>query len=120
MLVQIKAIALIIGLTVLSGFADSRGFMHAARIWEGKHVIWPEVLKSGLGFGAGIILYWIVLKYLVVHIAAPEMQTLIWFGVTIVGVAVASGKFAQSRPIEQFVAVGVVLGIAWLMVRTSG
>jgi hypothetical protein len=118
MFVQMKVFALIIGLTLLSGFADSRGFLHAAKIWEGQNVIWSEVIKSALGFGGGIILYWLVLKYLVTQVSAPEMQTIIWFGVTIVGVAVASGKFVQWRPTEQLVALGVVLGISWLLVRT--
>ena len=120
MFAQIKVIILIIGLTLLSGFADSQGFLHAAHIWEDRRVIWPEVAKSAIGFGGGIILYWIVLKYLAVHVAAPEMQTIIWFGVTIVGVAIASGKFAQWQRMEQLVAVGVVLGISWLLVRTGG
>jgi hypothetical protein len=120
MLAQLKVILLIIGLTLLSGFADSQGFLHAAHIWEGKKVIWSEVAKSAVGFGGGIILYWIVLKYLAAHVAAPEMQTIIWFGVTIVGVAVASGKFTHWGRMEQLVAVGVVLGISWLLVRTGG
>ena len=120
MFAQMKIIILIIGLTLLSGFADSQGFLHAAHIWEDKRVIWPEVAKSAIGFGGGIILYWIVLKYLAAHVAAPEMQTIIWFGVTIVGVAIASGKFAQWQRTEQLVAVGVILGISWLLVRTGG
>jgi len=119
MFAQLKVVVLIISLTLLSGFADSQGFLHAAHIWEEKKVIWSEVAKSALGFGSGIILYWIVLKYLAAHVAAPEIQTVIWFGVTIVGVAVISGKYAQWRSTEQLVAVGVLLGIGWLLVRTS-
>ena len=117
---QVKVISIIIGLTLLSGFADAQGFLHAAHIWEGKKVIWSEIVKSAVGFGGGIIAYWIALKYLGTHVAAPEMQTMLWFGVTIVGVAVASGKFAQWRGTEQLIAVGVVLGISWLLVRTGG
>jgi hypothetical protein len=121
MLALVKLIALIIGLTLLSGFADAQGFLHAAQIWVDRKVIWLEVAKSALGFGSGIILYWIALKYLKeAQIAAPEIQTLIWFGVTIVGVAIASGKFAHWRGTEQLVATGVLLGISWLLVRTSG
>jgi len=116
---QIKVLVLIIGLTLLSGFADSQGFLHAAQIWQEKRIIWSEVAKSALGFGSGIILYWIVLRYLGPHVTAPEVQTIIWFGVTIVGVALASGKFAQWRITEQLVALGVVCGISWLLVRTS-
>jgi hypothetical protein len=119
MLAQMKVIGLILGLTLLSGFADAQGFLHAAKIWEGRNVIWSEVGKSAVGFGTGIILYWIALKYLATHVAAPEMQTIVWFGVTIVGVAVVSGKFAHWRGTEQLVAVSVLLGISWLLIRTS-
>jgi hypothetical protein len=121
MLAQMKVGFVILGLTLLSGYADSRGFFHAAKIWQGQHVLWLEVAKSGLGFGCGILLYWVVLKYLnEVRIATPEIQTLIWFGVTIVGVALLSGKFVQWRSIDQGVAVAVLLGIGWLFVRVRG
>jgi len=120
MFAQMKTMVLIIGLTLLSGFADSQGFLHAAKIWEGQKVIWSEVAKSTMGFASGIILYWIVLKYLkAAQVAAPEVQTMIWFGVTIVGVAVLSGRFAQWRWTEQLVAGGVILGIGWLLIRTG-
>ena len=121
MMAHMKLVVLIIGLTLLSGFADSQGFLHAAKIWEGQKVIWLEVAKSTIGFAIGIILYWIALKYLkAAQVAAPEVQTMIWFGVTIVGVAVVSGKFTQWRAIDQMVAAGVILGISWLFVRAGG
>ena len=119
MIAQVKVLSIIIGLTLLSGFADAQGFLHAAQIWEGKNVSWPEIGKSALGFGSGIIVYWCALKYMAAHVATPEMQTMLWFGVTIVGVAVASGRFAQWRATEQIVAGGVVLGIGWLLMRTG-
>lgn len=121
MLADIKMVALIIGLTLLSGFADSQGFVHAAKIWEGQNVIWSEVGKSAIGFVIGIILYWVVLKYLkAAQVATPEVQTMVWFGVTIVGVAVVSGRFMQWRAMDQMVAAGVILGISWLLVRAGG
>ena len=119
MIAQVKLVSIIIGLTLLSGFADAQGFLHAAKIWEGQNVLWPEVGKSALGFGGGITLYWLALKYLATHVTTPEMQTMLWFGVTIVGVAIASGKFAQWRLSEQVVACGVILGIGWLLIRTG-
>jgi len=120
MFAQVKLVVLIIGLTLLSGIADSQGFVHAAKIWEGQKVIWSEVTKSTIGFASGILLYWIVLKYLkAAQVAAPEVQTMIWFGVTIVGVAVVSGRIAQWRGTEQLVAGGVILGICWLLMRTG-
>jgi hypothetical protein len=121
MLAHMKLVVLIVGLTLLSGFADSQGFLHAAKIWEGQKVIWSEVARSTIGFATGIILYWIVLRYLkAAQVAAPEVQTMIWFGVTIVGVAVVSGRFLQWRAMDQMVAAGVILGIGWLFVRAGG
>ena len=109
----------IIGLTVLSGLADAQGFLHAARIWQGNTIVWSELGKSAIGFSSGIVSYWFALRFLAAQVAAPEMQTMLWFGVTIVGVALASGKFGQWRATEQLVACGVVLGIGWLLMRTS-
>lgn len=111
---------LILGLTLLSGFADSQGFLHAALIWQDRRLIWDELARSALGFGCGILLYWLTLRYLKqIRIGAPEMQTLLWFGATIVGVALLSGKFLQWRRIDQCVAIVVLLGIGWLLFRTS-
>jgi hypothetical protein len=121
MVAQLKVGLLILGLTLLSGLADSLGFLHAALIWQDRKPIWAEIAKSALGFGSGILLYWITLRYLKeVQIAEPEVQTLIWFGVTMVGVALLSGKFAQWRILDQFAAIIVLAGIGWLLFRTSG
>ena len=116
---QVKVLSIIIVLTLMSGFADAQGFLHAAHIWEGRNLNWSEVGKSTIGFGTGIILYWIALKYLSAQVTAPEIQTMLWFGVTIVGVALVSGKFTHWRLSEQVVACGVVLGIGWLLIRTN-
>jgi len=52
---QVGTIVLLIVLTLISGVADAQGFVHAANIWQGGKLIWPEVLKSALGFGIGIV-----------------------------------------------------------------
>ena len=52
--------------------------------------------------------------------AAPEMQTLIWFSVTILGVAIISKNFFRWQTIDQIVGVVVLAGVAWLMIRTGG
>ena len=112
---------LILALTLLSGYADSQGFFHAANIWRDQQVSWSEVGKSGLGFGCGILLYWIALKYLsAAQVTTPEIQALVWFVVTMVGVALLSGKFAQWRIVDQGVAIAVLIGISWLFVRVGG
>ena len=117
----LKPALLIIGLTALAGYADAQGFLHAAQIWQDRKFYAPAVLRSALGFGSGIVVYWIAARYLrEYHIDAPEIQALIWFGVTIIGVALLSGRFVHWRLIDQAVALLVVFGIAWLVFRTGG
>lgn len=118
---QVILAALLITLTLLSGFADAQGFVHASKMWVDGNLVWLEVLKSALGFGLGILTYWICVRFLrELGILSPEIQTVIWFTVTIIGVAIASGKFLHWRITEQIVAIIVILGVAWLMVRASG
>ena len=118
---QVRLWLIIIVITVLSGIADSQGFVHAAKIWVNDQLVWSELGKSALGFAVGITLYWFVLKYMqAAGIAAPEMQTLIWFSVTILGVAIISKNFFRWQTIDQIVGVVVLAGVAWLMIRTGG
>ena len=118
---QVRLWLLIIAITVLSGIGDSQGFVHAAKIWVNEKLVWSELGKSALGFAVGISLYWIVLKYMnAAGIAAPEIQTLVWFSVTLLGVAIISRNFLRWQTIDQIVGVAVLAGVAWLMVRTGG
>lgn len=118
---QVRLWLIIMVITVLSGIADSQGFVHAAKVWANDKLIWGEVGKSALGFAIGISLYWIVIKYMnAAGIAAPEIQTLVWFSITILGVAIISRNFFRWQAIDQIVGVAVLAGVAWLMVRTGG
>jgi hypothetical protein len=120
MMDQIKPIIIILGLTMLAGFADAQGFVHAAQIWQGRKVVVLEVVKSATGFGCGILFYWIVIRYLREYqIAAPEIQALAWFGVTMISVALLSGQYLQWRLLDQLVGLAVVIGIGWLVMRTG-
>ena len=111
----------IVVLTLFSGVGDAYGFTHAALVWQSNRLVWGEVARSAAGFAAGIGLYWLVLKYMIaVGIVSPEIQTIAWFGVTLVGVAVLSGKFLGWALADQVVAVAVLAGIGWLLVRTGG
>jgi len=56
MLEQTRLLVAIVGLTVLSGVADSQGFLHAARVWRDGQLVLAEMAKSALGFGVGIVL----------------------------------------------------------------
>jgi hypothetical protein len=109
------------GLTLASGLGDAQGFIHAARMWQDGRLVWRELLASALGFGVGIGSYWISVRDLVrAGVVSAEIQTLIWFGVTIVGVAVVNGRFRAWPAGDQAVAAGVLLGLGWLVLRTGG
>ena len=117
---QIRPVLLIIALTVLSGISDAQGVLHAARVWQDGKLIWGELGRSALGFSLGISLYWIAVRYMqAIGINAPEIQTIIWFGVMLVGVALISGQFFGWPLREQIVAVAVLAGIVWLSIRTG-
>ena len=110
----------ILALTLLSGIADARGFIHASRIWKDSVVNWREVGLSALGFGLGITCYWASLRFLQeAGIVAAEIQTTIWFSVTLIGVAITSGSFVEWRRIDQLVAVVTIACVVWLVIRTA-
>jgi hypothetical protein len=52
-------------------------------------------------------------------VTSAEMQTGVWFAMTIIGVVIFSGKFFSWPRLEQTVAVLVLLGLGWLLVRTG-
>lgn len=111
---------LVLVLTVASGLGDAEGFLHAARIWNGKAVAWGEILKSALGFGLGVVAYWGAASFMnELGMASPEIQTLIWFAVTIITVAVLGGSFLNWHLGDQVVAGLVLAGIGWLVWRTG-
>lgn len=112
--------ALVLVLMVLSGFADSLGFVYAAKIWNGDQVSWPDVGKSALGWATGITFYVFSLRYIQrAGVTSAEIQTMIWFAMTIIGVVIFSGRFFSWPRLEQAIAVLVLVGLGWLMVRTG-
>ena len=118
---QISIGVLLIALTLISGLADTQGFVHASNVWLNGKLIWPEVIKSALGFGLGIVAYWICIRFLQdFRIISPEIQTVGWFAATIIGMAIFSGKFLHWQIVDQIVGIAVLLGLAWLLVRLAG
>ncbi|MGE0824971.1 MAG: hypothetical protein AB7G75_17390 [Candidatus Binatia bacterium] len=117
---QSRLTLIVITLTILSGWCDSLGFTYAARIWQEGQLQWHNLARSALGFATGISLYWGTIRYFsALGIVSAELQTLLWFGTTMLGVALLSGKALYWRPIDQFVAVLVLIGIAWLFVHVE-
>jgi hypothetical protein len=115
------AIIAIIFLTALTGIADSQGFIYSAQVWQKGKFIWINAGKSILSFSVGIMIYWLAIKFMQqVGIISAEIQTTIWFAITIVGVAIASGKFFHWSLTNQFVSVLVLIGIGFLIIKTGG
>ena len=111
---------LVLVLIVLSGFADSLGFVYAAKIWQAEQLSWPDVWRSVLGWVVGITLYVISLKYMArLGVTSAEIQTAVWFAMTIIGVVIFSGRFFTWPRLEQIVATLVLVGLGWLLVRTG-
>ncbi len=118
---HIRALLIVIALTVLSGLGDAQGFLHSARVWREGRIVWEEVAYSAAGFGCGIAVYWVAIRfYQQLGVSFAETQTIFWFAVTIIGVAILSGKFAHWERMDQLVAVGVFAGVGWLLFRTGG
>jgi hypothetical protein len=115
---QLKSLALIIAITLVSGIADAQGFVHASKIWQNGKLVWDQLGKSALGFSAGIGSYWLSLRYMrELGVVAPEVQTLTWFAVTLIGVALVSGKLFKWPLLDQAVALAVLVGVGFLLVR---
>jgi len=107
--------------TLLSGWGDSKGFLHSARVWQQGRFVWPEAARASLGYGCGIVLYWVAIRYLrQVGIVSAEVHTLLWFAATIVGVAVASARFRGWQALDWAAAAGTILCLALFILRTGG
>jgi hypothetical protein len=62
----------------------------------------------------------ISLKYMArLGVTSAEIQTTVWFAMTIIGVVIFSGRFFSWPRLEQGVATLVLLGLGWLLVRTG-
>ena len=114
------SLMLVIGMTLLCGLGDALGFVHAGRVWNDGQFVAREAVKSALGFQFGVAMYWLALRELTAFgIVATETQTLVWFGATIIGVGALSGQMLHWQVLDQGVALVVLAGIAWLLVRTA-
>ena len=115
---NITSVLLIVAFTLLSGLGDAAGFVYASRVWSEGRFVTMEALKCIAGFQFGMLMYWCALWKLSAHgIVAVEIQTLFWFVVTIVGVAIINGRVLAWPLADQLVAGGILAGVMWLMYR---
>ncbi len=111
---------LVLALLVLSGLGDSIGFVYAARIWQDGVLSWGNLGRSAGSTAIGILLYYIALRPMsALGVTAAEVQTAVWFAMTIIGVVIFSGRFFTWPRLEQTVAVSVIIALGWLLVRTA-
>ena len=103
----------------LAGMADALCFTSVARVWQRNTIIWPEVGKAAIWVSIGFVTYLVAAIFLTIRgVTSAELQTMIWFAMTTIGVATISRQFLNwSRP-DQLVAVLVLGGIIWLLLRT--
>ena len=117
---QARPYLLALGLTLLSGVGDAYGFVHASRIWRLDTVRWDELGRSAIGFGFGMSMQWLAIRYLQqVGVTVAEVQTVVWFAVTMIGMALLSRSFLEWAAADRIVAAVVVCGLGWLVVRTG-
>jgi len=117
---QFRIGLLILVFTLISGVGDAQGFVGASQMWNGKEVVWRELIRSSIGFAVGAVGFWFAVQYMrEVGVVATEVQTLCWFGVTIAGVALLSRTFTRWQTSDQAVGVAVLVGIGWLMYRVG-
>ena len=118
-LYKIKFLLLSVFLMSMAGLADAKGFLHASKVWQNGDFILREVLNTAGSFVCSVSIYIFTLRYLEkAGIVATELQVIFWFTMTVVSVSLMSGRFFQWQPLEQIVALLVVIGIGFLMVRT--
>lgn len=118
---KIVNVIIILLLTLLSGLGDANGFSHAANIWSKGRIVMPELTRAIIGFTFGIAAYMVSIRYFQKFgIVTPEMQTIGWMVVTIIGVAVIGGKFIHWQTLDQILSVAIVIGLCILIFRTNG
>jgi len=116
-----QAVAMVSLFTVITGYADSRGFVHASRIWVDGQLVWREVALSGLGFLVGVVAYWIVVRFAAqLGVQSALLQTMGWFAVTIFAVALTDAGQMRWQVLDVATAGVVIGGLGLLMYRTGG
>jgi hypothetical protein len=107
---------LVLVLTVTSGVMDARGFVYAGRAWPEGNIDWTAVGQSMLAFFAGISLYIGAVRFMQsMGLNAVALQSAIWFVATAIGIAALDGTVVQWTRLQQLVALGVIVGLAWLI-----
>ncbi len=118
--VNLRLLVLVAGFTLASGIFDALAFTHAASMWKDGRLVWLDAAKSAGSFLLGMTAYCVAVRYLSeAGVVQAEIQALLWFAITMVGVAILGGRFFHWQLLEQLVAVNVLVGLGWLITRTA-
>ena len=116
----LRLYALIGSFTIAAGVLDSLAFTYSAGVWQSGKLLWGQASKAAVYFALGIGMYWGAIRYLgEAGVVLPEIQTLIWFAVTIIGVTMLGGRFFHWPVLDQIVAANVFVSLGWLITRMS-
>jgi len=117
---QFRLTVVITVFTVAAGVFDALAFHYSASMWQSGRLVVAQTAKAAASFALGIAMYWVAIRYLgEAGVVLPEIQTLIWFAVTIVGVTILGGRFLTLPVLDQLAAATALLSLGWLIVRTS-
>jgi hypothetical protein len=113
-------IAAIIVLTALSAFFDAKGFVYAAQSWRDGALVPRAVGLSLINFFGGVALYIGSIGFQQrIGVESAAMQSILWFAMTVIGIALMDGTIGHWSMTQRAVGVAVTVGIGWLMVSAA-
>ena len=113
-------VAALILITALSAFFDAKGFVYAAQAWRDGALVPRAVAWSLLNFFGGITLYIGSIGFQQrLGIESAAMQSIFWFAMTVIGIAIMDGTIAQWSMAQRAVGAAVTIGIGWLLVSAA-
>jgi hypothetical protein len=106
--------------TALSAYFDARGFVYAAQSWKNGSLIASTALLSLVNFVGGVTLYILSIGFQQrLGVQSAAVQSIFWFGMTVMGIALMDGTIAQWTMTQRAVGVVVSAGIGWLLISTA-
>lgn len=116
---QLFLLACSIVLTILAALVEAKGYLYSFRSFtdtNGVTLIGLAILCYFIGIVIDFTAIYLISK---THYYVPEIMSMLFMAVTIIGVAILSGQFLNWNHFNQGVAVLIMLGLCWLMYQTE-
>lgn len=106
-------------LILLSAYFDAKGFHYAGFVWDNNGSFMSgRFFYSFFFFMFGILLYLISIRFFVLSgVNSSTLQTIIWFGATIIGVSIFNGDFKQWDIYQYIAFFFIFFSMIYLLVR---